>query len=75
MFFGLWMVNSSCHNVFEIRIDKEGNKSTMKNRNGMEKWSVLVVSPLTDVKVQTFREVFFLSRLTQLNSNVFIEHM
>ena len=25
----------------------------------MEKWSVLVVSPLTDVKVQTFREVFF----------------
>ena len=67
------MVNSSCHNVFEIRIDKEGNKSTMKNRNGMEKWSVLVVSPLTDVKVQTFREGFL--RLTQLNSNVFIEHM
>ena len=67
------MVNSSCHNVFEIRIDKEGNKSTMKNRNGMEKCSVLVVSPLTDVKVQTFREGFL--RLTQLNSNVFIEHM
>ena len=60
VFFGLCMVNSSCQDVFEIRIDKEGNKSTMKNRNGMEKWSVLVVSPLTNVKVQTFREGFFL---------------
>jgi hypothetical protein len=59
VFFGLCMINSSSHDVFEIRIDKEGNKSTMKNRNGMEKWSVLVVSLLTDVKVQTLERFFF----------------